>query len=199
MHRHVHRQPGVAGEPGARPDADRHHHEVGRDLAAVGERDRPDAALAEERLGGGAGDDADAAALELALQQVAGGGVELALHQGGHQVDHRHLHALLQEAGRGFQTEDATPDHGYFRPRTRMRDNAFDILERAQEIDAGKVRTKERRRVRRAAVGENAGVVGQLAALRQKRVLLDGIDADYPRFREQLDLILLVPTGLVVE
>ena len=59
---------------------------VGRDDAAVGELDAFDLAVAEDRLGVGLGDDLDAALLDRLLQQVAGGRIELALHQRRHQV-----------------------------------------------------------------------------------------------------------------
>ena len=71
---------GGFGEARAGADADGHDDEVGGDLAAVFQQDAGDVAFAQNRLGVGAGDDADAARLKLALEQEAGGFIKLALH-----------------------------------------------------------------------------------------------------------------------
>ena len=92
-------EPGLLGEPGVRPDADRHDHQRRRDDRAVGELDALDLAVAEDRLGVGLGDDLDAALLDRPLQQVAGGRIELALHQRRHEMQHGDVHAA-RAAGR---------------------------------------------------------------------------------------------------
>ena len=47
---------------------------------------------------------------ERPLQQVAGGRVELALHQRRHQVEDGHVHAARAEPGRGLEAEQAAAD-----------------------------------------------------------------------------------------
>ncbi len=53
-------------------------------IRAVVELDALDLAVADDRLGVGLADDLDAALFDGLLQQVAGGRVELALHQRRH-------------------------------------------------------------------------------------------------------------------
>ncbi len=82
--------------------------------------DAGDSVCAEDGLGIGAGVDVDAARLDGLLEQIAGAGIELALHQGRHQMHDRNLHALEREARRRFEAEQpAADDHGTGRPCRR--------------------------------------------------------------------------------
>ena len=102
---------GGARQVDIRPDADRQHDEIGRDLAPVGEHDALGPLGAEDFLGLAVGEERDAARVEVAAQQFAGGGVELAFHQGRHQMDDRDRHAApLQSPGR-LQPEQPAADH----------------------------------------------------------------------------------------
>ena len=47
---------------------------------------------------------------EFTRQQISGGGIELALHQGRHQMDHGDIHAALLEARRGFEAKQSATD-----------------------------------------------------------------------------------------
>ncbi len=88
-------EPGGLGEPDRGSDADRHDHDVGRNLAPVLEPHPGDVAvLFEDLLGVRAGQDRLPAPFELALEQPARRLVELALHQRRHQVDDGDFHAL---------------------------------------------------------------------------------------------------------
>ncbi len=53
----------------------------------------------------------DATTFEFAAQQVAGGGVELALHQVTGKVQHHHIHAAPAQGGGGFEAEQPPADH----------------------------------------------------------------------------------------
>jgi hypothetical protein len=64
---------------------------------AVLELDALDPPSRRRSLGVGLGHDLDAARLDRLLQQIAGGRIELALHQRRHEVDDGHVHALLLE------------------------------------------------------------------------------------------------------
>ena len=68
----VHRDAGLARKIGARPDADRHHHGVGLDGAAVLQRDAVDAILAADLGSIGVEDDLDAHGLDRALEHARG-------------------------------------------------------------------------------------------------------------------------------
>ncbi len=104
-------QPGGFGQLHVGTDAHRHHHQVGRDLAAVLEAHAGHAPLAEDRLGLGLHQKLQAALLQRGLEQVGGRLVELALHQDVHEVDHGHVHAVLLQAVGRFQAEQAAADH----------------------------------------------------------------------------------------
>ena len=87
--------------------------------AAVGQLDALDPALAEDRLGLGLGEDLDAALLELSLQHVARGRIELALHQCRHQMQDGDVHVAGGEPGRGFEPEQAAADDDRLGARLR--------------------------------------------------------------------------------
>jgi hypothetical protein len=54
-----------------------------------------------------------AAVFQRLLQHLAGHGVELALHQRGHDVHHGHIHAAQHQAVGRFQAQQAAADdHG---------------------------------------------------------------------------------------
>ena len=77
--------PGLLGEPalGRMPAA----MTIGfRVSCGLGQLDAFDLALAEDRLGLRLGEDLEAARLKLSLQHVAGGWIELTLHQRRHQM-----------------------------------------------------------------------------------------------------------------
>ena len=57
------------------------------------------------------GQNLDAALLDRLLQEISGVRIELALHQGRHQMNDRGLHALGGKAGGGFKAEQAAADH----------------------------------------------------------------------------------------
>ena len=86
--------------------------------------------MAQDRLGLGLAVDLDAAALQILLQQVAGGGVELALHQVAHDVQDHDLHAAQAQAGGGLQPEQAAADHHRLGLRQRRGvEHALDVVE----------------------------------------------------------------------
>ncbi len=66
---------------------------------------------AEHHFGVRPRDDLDAPVREGLLKEVAGRGIQLALHQGWAQVQHGDVHALHLEACRCFQTKQTATDH----------------------------------------------------------------------------------------
>ena len=84
----------------------------------------------------------DAARLDGALQEMAGGGIELALHQGRHQVHDRDVHALRLQAGGGFQAQQAAADDHGIAARLGGQQHGLDVVEvavgqHARQVVAG--------------------------------------------------------------
>ena len=101
---------GFLRQRGIRADADGHHHQGCRQFRAISQKHAGDTVFAQNRLGVGAGEHLDTARFDRRLQQMAGGGIELPFHQSGHEVDDGDIHALLGEAGGGFQPQQAAAD-----------------------------------------------------------------------------------------
>lgn len=120
---------GLFGQRRIRPDADGHHHKRCWDNGAVSKFHLPDLAVAGDRLGVGLGDDLDAALLHRTLQEIAGGRIELALHQGRHDMQHGDVHALRVEARRRFQTQQAAADDHRLRPRLGSEHHRLHVIE----------------------------------------------------------------------
>ena len=101
---------GRLGQREIRTDTDRHHHQVGGDLAPVGQPHALHALLADDLLGLGLEQEVDAARFERLLQQARGGAIQLALHEAVHEMHDGDFHALLEQAVRGLETEQAAAD-----------------------------------------------------------------------------------------
>src|SRR5690606_38326532 len=98
---------------GVGADAGGHHHQVGRDLAAVGKTYRGDLAgvIADELAGRSVEPELQPALDQRRLEQRAGHRIELALEQPAGEVDYGDVHpAPHQPVGR-FEAQQATADH----------------------------------------------------------------------------------------
>ena len=163
-------------------------------------RARPVTASVAAQLGDrGAQERLDALLADHLGEEARGGFVELPRHEAGQELEDLHGGPALPEPVGGLEAEHAASDHGGARPRPRAREDPLHVLERAQEEHAGQPLAEEGRRRGGAPVREDAGVVRQLASFGQERRLVEGIEADDPRRGENLDLMLLVPRGSVVE
>ncbi len=165
-------RPDRLGQRGAGPDAGGHDDEVGRDLAAVLELHRHDAAapavvaVADQRLRVGAHHEPEPALLERLAQQVAGDAVELALHQPRHDVHHRHPHAAQHQAvGRLQPEQPAADDDGVAVLRRRI-DHRVGVGDVAVGDDALEVLARHRQDERVRPGGQQQPVVGRLDAAR---------------------------------
>ena len=147
---------GCAREIDIGADADGEHHEIGRDRAPVGELHALGALGAQDFLGLPVCEERDAALVEVALQELSGGRVELALHQRRHQMDERDRHAALLEAPCRFEAEQAAADHDSALMRARGRQHLVDIGEVAEGADARQAKTGNRRRHGTRAGGDQA-------------------------------------------
>ena len=156
----VHGDARLLGELHVGPDADRHHDQVGRQARAVVELDPLDATVADDRLGVGPRQHLDAARLDGPLQQMAGGGIELALHQGRHQVHDGDVHALRLQAGRGLQAQQATTDDHDAAARLGGQQHGLDVVEIAVGQYARQVVARDRDDDGVGASGDDQLVVG---------------------------------------
>ena len=127
---------GVARQVGVRPDADRHHDDIGFDLRPSFSATPSTRPFADDRGGFGIEDDLDALRLDGALQHRGGVRIELALHQPIHQMQHRDLRAGLGEAVGRFKPEQAAADHHDARAPLRDASMAADVVEVAERHDA---------------------------------------------------------------
>jgi hypothetical protein len=182
----LHVERGDLGEVDARPNADRHHDEVAFQLLAAGQTQPLHPAVADHRLGAPFEQHLDAEALHRGREQCGAAGVELALHQPVHQVDHGHRAAVGGEAVGRLQSEQAAADHrGAAGARGRGEDRGA-VVGAAEGVHAGAVDAVERRHQGVRASGEHAAVEGQLPAVVERgdarvRVERDGAPAHVQR------------------
>ncbi len=153
-------QSGGAREIDIGADADGEHHEVGRDEAAVGELHAFGALGAGDFLGLAVGEEGDAAPVEVALQELAGRRIELALHQRRHQMHERDRHAALLQAPGRFEAEQPAADHHGALMGARGCQHLVDIGDVAEGADAGQAKTRNWRRQRARAGGDQQPVIG---------------------------------------
>ncbi len=103
----------------------------------------------------------DAARFDGALQQVAGGRVELTLHQRRHDVQHGHVHVLHCQARRRFEPEQAAADDHRLCPRLCGEQHGVDVVEVAIGEDAGQIVAGHRNDERHRAGGDDELVVAR--------------------------------------
>ena len=129
----VAQQAGRARQRGVRTNAGGHHHQIGRNLAAVLQPQRTHPAglavfgIAQQGLGLRLQRKAQAAGLQRLLQQPAGGRVELAVEQPGAQMHHGDLHAAQLQAVGGLQPEQAAADHHRMAAGARRLDHGLGV------------------------------------------------------------------------
>ena len=158
---------GGLGQGGVRADAGGHHHQVGRDLLAVGEAHRrhPAIGVADDLGGGGVEPERQAALGQRLFQQRAGDRVELALQQPAGQVHDGHLHAAqLQAVGR-LQAEQPAADHHRMLLLPGGVDHRLRIVDVAVADDAFQVLARDRQDERHRAGGQQQPVVLRLGSV----------------------------------
>ncbi|MDT4840529.1 hypothetical protein FQZ97_743550 [compost metagenome] len=200
----VHVQAHALGQRRVGPDAHGHHQQVGRQLGAVLEADRLDAAVftAHQLLRLCADQELHAALFQRLLQQLARHVVELALHQPGRHVHHAHRHAALHQAVGRFQAEQATADDDrvlVFRGRV---DHGLRVGDVAVGQHACQVLAGQRQHEGVGAGGHDQAVVGRLdhvaVRIRGAHHALDAVHLGHGLARVQGHAVLGVP-GPVVE
>ena len=201
LHRVVDDDAAVAVQPcafcqlGVGADAGGHHHQVGRDLAAVLELHGFDAAAwIAEQLGRLRADhELQAALFERALQQLARRRIELALHQPRHDVHDRHVHATQPQAVGGFEPQQAAADHHRVRVCCRRVDHRLGVGDVAVGDHAVELLARHRQHERVGAGGQQQAIVGRRGAVVGDHQPLDAVDLDDLLTGVQRDAVLRVP------
>ena len=195
----VARDAGLFGQFAVGSDAGGHHHQVGGDHVAVLELDRADPAFAVvEQFGGVLGQEKlQAAAFQRALQQGAGGLVQLPLHQPVADMHHGNVHAAQLEAVGRFQAEQAaTDDHrvfvglGGFHHHLGVGDVA--VADYALQVLAG-----NRQDERIGTGSDEQAVVFGLAAVIGDDPATGAVDLHHLALEHEVDVILGVPVEVV--
>ena len=96
---------------------------------------------------------------DRALQEIAGGRIELALHQRRHDMQHGDVHALRVEAGRRLQPEQAAADDHGLGPRLGGEHHGLDVVEIAIGEHARQIVAGHRNDERHRAGGDDQLVV----------------------------------------
>lgn len=102
--------PASFGETRGGTDADRHHHHVAFNDAAVFQLDAFNLLRAENAFGIGLGDDVDAALVQRLFQKIGRCRIELPLHDRRHQMDDGDVHSPALQPISCFQTQKAGAD-----------------------------------------------------------------------------------------
>ena len=164
VHHHapVHLQAGGLGERHVRPDADGHDQEVAGQHPAVLQPQPGDPAMrAHDLLGLGAQHRLHPALAQRLGQEMAGGGVQLALHQDVHQVHDRGGHAAPGEAVGRLKAQEPPADHHRLSLRRGAgADHALYVVQVAEGDDAFKLRAGQGQADRVGAGGEEELVIG---------------------------------------
>jgi hypothetical protein len=172
-HAAVDGQAGLLRELDVGPDAGGHHDDVGLENAVVRERHALDVAVAEDGGRGAPEHHLDAKVLHLAEQVLAAVGIQLPLHQRGHQVHDRDLAPLHLQPARGLEAEQAAADHDRLGALARALDERPRVVEGAEREDAVLVEPLDRRHEGAAPGRQQEHVVGRDAAV----VAGDGLGA----------------------
>ena len=148
-------------------DAHGHHHQIGRDFAAVLEAHSLHApcGAAQQRLGLRLHQKCHAALLQSLLQHLPGRGIQLAIEQPFARVHHRHLHPALAQAVGGLQPQQAAANHhGVPVLRSRV-DHGLRIGNVAVGQHAVQILAGNRQHEGVGAGGQNQPVVGHADGL----------------------------------
>ena len=192
-------QAGGLRQRGIRADADGHHHQVGGDGIAAFQTHRgdPPAFALHQGFGLGVDQELDTARFERALQQRAGSGVKLALHQPSGQMDHRHIHAAQRQAVGRFQSQQTAADHHRAFVGAGGIDHRLGVGDIAVRVNAGQPDARQRRQEGIGPGGKQQTIVRGLAAVIRHHRTARPIDARYPFADLKRDAVLAIPVPVV--
>ncbi len=180
-------------------NADRHHDEIGRNPAAVLEFHRGNAARLARDEGFGLLFEKKPQTLrfERSLQHSGSHLVELALHEPGHEVHDRHVHAACLEPVRRLEPEQPAADHHRAPVARRGLDHRIGVGDVAIRDDARQVLAGNRKDHRAGARGEDQAVVGLARAVRGDHLAPHAVDPRHRLAPVQPDAVLGVPVEAV--
>ena len=135
---------GVIGKAHFGSDAHSHADQIGTVNGAIFQGYSLYPVSAQNGLGRTLAVNGDPPRLQRFLQQVTGGGVQLAFHQVAHEVNDRHVHAALLHACRGLQPQQTATDHHSLATGFGGGDHLFGVIQIAVGADAGQVLARHR-------------------------------------------------------
>ena len=184
---------GFIRELDVRADSRGHHDEIGFENRAVVERDTLGAILADDRSRRAPQHHADAEVFHLARQVVAAIGIELALHERGHQVHDGHVTSAHLQTPRGFEAKQAAADDHGFDAGMRALEQLARVVERPEREHVLLVEAFDRRPERRTAGREKQRVVRHDAAVISSDGLQFRVDVGDADAEAQLDVVAQIP------
>ena len=183
------------GDRGA--DTDRHDDEARGDQRAIFQFHALDLAVADDSGGIGPGQDRLAARFQRLFEQPARRLVELAFHQGRHQVQDGDRHAAQAEAVRRFESEQAAADHHRAAALIRGREHRADIVHVAKGDHARQILARHRDDEGIGAGRDQQAVIAFDRAAARRDRLRRAVDRDDRVTRDQRDAIIRIPAGVV--
>ena len=194
----AHIQMRVIGKPHFRADADGHADQIGTVGCAILQHHGLDVTIAQNGLGGPLAVNLDPPRFQCFLQQVACGGVQLALHQVAHDVDDGHVHPAQLHASGGLQTQEPAADHHRFGPRLRGDDHLFGVVQIAVGADAGQVFARNRNNERSRPGGQDQLVIRHAAPVGIDH-LVGAVDLDHRLAKAAIDTARGIPIGVMCD
>ncbi len=191
------REARVAGEGDRGSDADRHHDEAGGDQRPVLELHPLYLGVADDLGGVGAGQDRLAARFERIFEQPARGFVELAFHQGRHQVDDGDFHAAKRKPVCRLEPEQPAADHHRVAAGIGRGEHRVDIVHVAKGDDAGQILAGDGDDEGIGAGRDQQPVIAFAGPAARRHRLGGAVDRDHRVARDQRDAVRRIPVGIV--
>ncbi len=119
-----------------------------------------------------------AALLQRFLQQLGRSAIELPFHQRVEDMHDGHVHALLQQAVRRFESEQSAADDDGFAMRARCIEHRVHVLQIAERDDAGRSLPGTGSIDRIRAGGEQQAIVRRFDAAARTHDAAHAIDRD---------------------
>ncbi len=189
---------GGLGQVDVGADAHRHHHQIRGHLQTVLEAHALDPLVAEDGLGHRRHDELHAPFLQGTLQQLAGVGVQLTLHEPVGDVHHGHVHALNHEAVGRLQAQQAAADDDGPLVLARRLDHAFHVVDVAEGHHPVQVVARQGQDDGMGAGSQEQAVVFGLGAVVGDHLAVAAVDLHHRPAGVEGDAVLLVP-GAIVE
>jgi len=180
-----------------RLDANRHHHQIGRYFGSVLQSYASDIFIAQYLGRVRLGQDCLPAPFQFVFEQETGCLVQLPLHQGRHQVEHRDFHAAQGQTMGRFQSQQATADHHGLAAFFGCREHLVDIIKIAEGDDSRQIMSRNRDDEGVGARGDQQPVIGRNASGSADNLLGFALDRDHRIAGDQFDAIVIIPVLVI--